>query len=158
MTLVLHVCIARGLYKLAYMLYQGDSCQPSLKVSHAPPAFPLWCGRSFVQRSLEEDLSHVVGLSFEFWVLIVLIVLMSGPFGFPTAIFMGGAGLVMMITNGKLAMIIRSVTERECLCTVGATNCPSNISSSRPYTLHLPPTPPRVGRALKHAATAAHVS
>ena len=68
---------------------------------------------SFVQSSLEEDLSHVVGLSLEFWVVIVLFVLMAGPWGFFTMIFMAANGAMLIITNGKLAKIIRTVTHRE---------------------------------------------
>ena len=68
---------------------------------------------SFVQSSLEEDLSHVVGLSLEFWIVIVLFMLMAGPWGFLTMIFMAVNAAMLILVNGKLAKIIRTVTHRE---------------------------------------------
>uniref|UniRef100_A0A1D2A4C2 MLO-like protein n=2 Tax=Auxenochlorella protothecoides TaxID=3075 RepID=A0A1D2A4C2_AUXPR len=65
---------------------------------------------SFIVQSLEDDLSAVVGLSLEFWLLIVIYWLVAGPYGYPTMIFFALNGAVLALTNTKLQHIIRYVT------------------------------------------------
>lgn len=65
-----------------------------------------------VQRNLEDDLSHIVGLSVEFWIIIVLFILSSGPFGYAVTPFMSAVALILCLTNAKLVEITRKVTRR----------------------------------------------
>jgi hypothetical protein len=65
-----------------------------------------------VQRNLEDDLSHIVGLSAEFWIIIVLFILSSGPFGYAVTPFMSAVAFVLCITNAKLVDITRKVTRK----------------------------------------------
>jgi len=65
-----------------------------------------------VQRNLEDDLSHIVGLSAEFWIIIVLFILSSGPFGYTVTPFMSAVAFILCITNAKLVDITRKVTRK----------------------------------------------
>jgi mlo protein len=59
---------------------------------------------------MEDDLSHIVGLSLEFWLLTTVVILIAGPFGFPIVIVLPAAGLLMVVANGKLVAVTRAVT------------------------------------------------
>jgi len=65
-----------------------------------------------VLRSLEDDLSHVVGLSIEFWLVIIIFILVAGPYGYPVMPFTVLCAAVLIPTNTKLAMVIRSVVRQ----------------------------------------------
>ena len=64
-----------------------------------------------VQRNLEDDISHIVGLSIEFWAIIIIFVLVSGPYGYAFMPFMCAIGGILFLTNGKIVSIARAVTQ-----------------------------------------------
>lgn len=64
-----------------------------------------------VQRNLEDDISHIVGLSVEFWGIITIFVLVSGPYGYAVMPFMCAIGGILVLTNGKIVSIAREVTQ-----------------------------------------------
>lgn len=84
-----------------------------------------------MQGSLEDDLSHVVGLSFEFWVVIVAFLLVAGPAGFAVGYLMAGTAALLVVVNAKLAQIIRSVTTREWRAAAGGAGGRGKVGGGR---------------------------
>ena len=62
--------------------------------------------------SMEEDSSHLVGITPIFWIALILIWLVSGVIGYPVMPAMIINGVVLVVLNAKLASIVQHVTER----------------------------------------------
>ncbi|WPT11598.1 MLO-like protein 11 [Picochlorum sp. SENEW3] len=62
--------------------------------------------------SMEEDLSHLVGISPIFWIALILIWLISGVMGYSVMPAMIVNAVVLVLLNAKLASIVQHVTER----------------------------------------------
>lgn len=54
----------------------------------------------------------MVGLSFEFWLVIIIFMLISGPYGYAVMPFLVLAALTLIPTNTKLVKILRTVSNR----------------------------------------------
>lgn len=79
----------------------------SFMLTHRVPAgFDFW---KYVGDSMEDDFAHIVGVSQEMWFTMIVFVLISGPLGWATTIFLSLAALVLLVLNMKLFVIIRHV-------------------------------------------------
>ncbi|PSC71161.1 alpha-amylase chloroplastic [Micractinium conductrix] len=79
----------------------------SFMLTHRVPAgFDFW---RYVSDSMEDDFAHIVGVSQEMWLTMVVFVLISGPLGWATTMFTALAALVLVVINAKLQGIIRHV-------------------------------------------------
>lgn len=76
-------------------------------LTHRVPAgFDFW---RYVSDSMEDDFAHIVGISLEMWLTLIVFVLISGPLGWATTLFLALAGMVLVVVNAKLISIIRHV-------------------------------------------------
>eukprot|EP00887_Chlorella_sp_A99_P006529 scaffold3.g6529.t1 len=70
------------------------------------PAFDF---NSYIELSMEDDFSQVVGISVEMWLVMIVFLIISGPLGWAAIIFLCLAAAVLLTVNTKLTQIIRHV-------------------------------------------------
>ncbi|KAL4420149.1 hypothetical protein ABPG77_010365 [Micractinium sp. CCAP 211/92] len=79
----------------------------SFTLTHrVPEGFDFW---KYAGDSMEDDFAHIVGVSQEMWFTMIIFVLISGPLGWATTIFLALAAAVLLVINVKLCVIIRHV-------------------------------------------------
>lgn len=101
-SIVLCILPLRGLTRERF-----KTLETSFRLTHRlPPSFDFV---DFLLRSAEEDFASVVGLSVEFWLIIIIFWLIAGPFGYPIVIFMPIAASLSLLAGAKIVRIIRFV-------------------------------------------------
>lgn len=104
------VCVIQGMGPFVVTKTQYAKLRASFMYTHK-------MGSSFdflnhVLQSIEEDFSHLVGITPIFWIGIILFWLVSGAMGYAVMPAMIINGVVMIILNAKLVSIVKNVTDR----------------------------------------------